>query len=107
MNDHLEVYPDGSVSLTRKEYSVGFTLSEADLGTLNSLLQESGFMALSSEYRAAPGSADLFLYQVRAHGKTVLAEDTVIPGSLQPLIDELVRLVEENAPDDIAPPRIH
>ena len=107
MNDHLEVYPDGSVSLTRKEYSVRFTLSEADLGTLNSLLQESGFMALSSEYRAAPGSADLFLYQVRAHGKTVLAEDTVIPGSLQPLIDELVRLVVENAPDDIAPPRIH
>jgi heat shock protein HslJ len=106
-NDHLEIYPDGSVSLTRKEYSVSFALSEGDLGEISALLESSGFMVLSPEYRAPPGSADLFLYQIRAHGKTVLVEDTAIPESLQPLVDALSRLVVENAPDDIAPPRAH
>lgn len=107
MNDHLKIYHDGSVSLTRKEYSVGFTLSEADLEAISTLLEGSGFMALSPEYRAPPGSADLFLYQVHAYGKTVLVEDTVIPESLQPLIEALTRLVAENGPDDVAPPRVH
>lgn len=106
-NDHLSVYPDGSVSLTRKEYSVSFALSEGDLEEISALLESSGFNALSPEYRAPPGSADLFLYQVRAHGKTVLVEDTVIPESLQPLVEALSRIVVENAPDDIAPPRAH
>ena len=106
-NDHLEVYPDGKVSLTRKDYSVSFALSEAELEEISTLLVSSGFMGLSPEYRAPPGSADLFLYQIRAHGKTVLVEDTVIPEALQPLVDALSRIVGENAPDDIAPPRAH
>jgi len=104
-NDHLEIYPDGKVSLTRKDYSVSFALSKGALEEISTLLGSSGFMALSPEYRAPPGSADLFLYQIRAHGKTVLVEDSVIPESLQPLVDALSRIVGENAPDDIAPPR--
>ncbi|MCU0631887.1 MAG: META domain-containing protein [Methanolinea sp.] len=105
MNDHLAVYPDGSVSLTRKEYFVGFTISEEELETIEALLVDSGFIGLAPHYRAPPGSADLFLYQIRAYGKTVLAEDTAIPEALQPLIEDLTRLVVENAPDDVIPPR--
>ena len=104
MDDHLVIYPDGSVSLTRKDYTAGFTLTENELETLSLLFEESGFMNLALQYQAPPGSADLFIYQIRWQDKTVLAEDTVVPDSLRPLIDELTRLVADHAPDDVMLP---
>jgi len=104
MDDHLAIYPDGTACLTRKEYSVGFNLTEYEMETIVTLLEESEFMNLAFEYRASPGSADLFLYQICWQGRTVLMEDIVIPPTLQTLIDELTLLVVKNGPDDVIPP---
>lgn len=104
MNDHLQIFSDGTATLTRKEYTVSFVLTDAELEQVRQLLDASGFTGLSPEYHAPPGSADLFLYQVRAQGRTVLAEDTAVPPTLQPLIGALTSIVNEHAPDDIAPP---
>lgn len=107
MNDHLVIYPDGTVSLTRKEYSSSFSLEEPDLEALVALFEESGFMNLAPQYPAPPGSADLFIYQICWQGKTVVAEDTMIPEGLQEIIGVLTALVVENAPDDVMIPLGH
>lgn len=104
MDDHLEIYPDGSVSLSRKEYTAGFSLTEPELDAIVALMEDSGFMALAPQYEAPPGSADLFIYQICWQGKTVVVEDTVIPAGLQAVIDELTTLVVEHGPDDGIPP---
>lgn len=104
MDDHLEIYPDGSVSLSRKEYTTGFSLMESELDALVALMEDSGFIACAPHYEAPPGSADLFMYQIYWQGKTVVVEDTVIPAGLQEIIDALTSLVVENGPDDVIPP---
>ncbi|MDD1715758.1 MAG: META domain-containing protein [Methanolinea sp.] len=103
-SDHLVVYTDGSASLTRKEYSTGFSLTSENLVELEDLLTNSGFSSLDPEYRAAPGSADLFTYEITYEGRTVLAEETAVPESLIPVIEALFGLVQESAPDDIMIP---
>lgn len=104
MDDHLLIYPDGSVSLSRKEYTTGFRLTGSELDALLALMEDSGFMACAPHYEAPPGSADLFIYQIRWQGKTVVVEDTAIPAGLQEVIDTLTSLVVENGPDDIHTP---
>ncbi|MGV8128708.1 MAG: META domain-containing protein [Methanolinea sp.] len=104
MDDHLEIYPDGSVSLARKEFTTGFSLTGSELDALAALMEDSGFMACAPHYEAPPGSADLFIYQICWQGKTVIVEDTVIPAGLQEIIDALTSLVVENGPDDVIPP---
>lgn len=104
MDDHLEIYPDGSVSLSRKEYTTWFSLTGSELDALGALMEDSGFMACAPHYEAPPGSADLFIYQICWRGKTVVVEDTVIPAGLQEIIDALTSLVVENGPDDVIPP---
>jgi len=98
MDDHLEIYPDGGVSLSRKEYTTRFSLSEPELDALAALMEDSGFMACAPHYEAPPGSADLFIYQICWQGKTVVVQDTLIPAGLQEVIDELTSLVVEPRP---------
>ena len=52
---------------------------------------------LEGNYSARHGSADLIKYTISYHSKTVNAEDTVIPPSLQPVIDELNRILTMTA----------
>lgn len=103
-HDHLVIYPDGSASLTRKEYATGYTLAPEDLLELQDLLTGSGFSSLDPEYRAVNSGADLFTYEITYDGRTVLAEETAVPEHLIPVIDVLSRLVQENAPDDVMIP---
>jgi heat shock protein HslJ len=103
-NDALTIYQDGSAVVTRKEFTREITLTADELSTIRQLLQDASFGSLQAEYPPAAPGADYFTYTVTYEGKTVTAEDTGVPESLQPLIEALGTLVSENAPDDIAPP---
>ena len=52
---------------------------------------------LEGNYSARHGSVDLIKYTISYHGKTVTAEDTAIPPSLQSVIDELNRVLTMSA----------
>ena len=103
-NDAITVYQDGSAVVTRKEFTGEITLTADELSTIRQLLQDASFGSLQPDYPPEAPGADYFTYTVTYEGKTVAAVDTGVPGSLQPLIEELGTLVSENAPDDIAPP---
>ncbi|MCQ8894010.1 MAG: META domain-containing protein [Methanolinea sp.] len=104
MNDHLVILPDGTAVLERKEYTASFLLPPAVLQSLEEDLAASGFGALAPSYRAPPGSADYFTYQITYKGKTVTADDGAVPPALLPVIEALTQLVIVNGPDDIIPP---
>ena len=103
-NDALTINQDGSAVVTRKEFTREITLTADELSTIRQLLQDASFGSLQPEYPPAAPGADYFTYTVTYEGKTVIAVDTGVPESLQPLIEALGTLVSENAPDDIAPP---
>jgi heat shock protein HslJ len=103
-NDALTIYQDGSAVVTRKEFTREITLTADELSTIRQLLQDASFGSLQADYPPAAPGADYFTYTVTYEGKTVTAQDTGVPESLQPLIEALGTLVSENAPDDIAPP---
>jgi heat shock protein HslJ len=103
-NDALTIYQDGSAVVTRKEFTREITLTADELVTIRQLLQDASFGSLLPDYPPAAPGADYFTYTVTYEGKTVTAQDTGVPESLQALITELGTLVSENAPDDIAPP---
>jgi heat shock protein HslJ len=103
-NDALTIYQDGSAVVTRKEFTREITLTADELSMIRQLLQDASFGSLLHDYPPAAPGADYFTYTVTYEGKTVSAQDTGVPEALQPLIEELVTLVSENAPDDIAPP---
>ena len=103
-NDEITIYQDGSAVVTRKEFTREITLTADELSTIRQLLKDASFGSLLTEYPPAAPGADYFTYTVTYEGKKVTAQDTGVPESLQPLIEELGTLVSENAPDDIAPP---
>jgi len=103
-NDALTLYQDGSALVTRKEFTREITLTADELSTIRQLIQDASFGSLQPDYPPEAPGADYFTYTVTYEGKTVTAQDTGVPESLQPLIEALGTLVSENAPDDIAPP---
>jgi hypothetical protein len=79
--------------LSTKTVSHEFVLNQSDLDQLNDLFDNGPFWVLGSNYTARRGSADYIKYTIRYRGKTVYTEDSAIPSSLQPVIDDLDRII--------------
>jgi hypothetical protein len=56
---------------------------------IEALFGKDQFFILESTYSARAGSADLMKYTISYHGKTVSAEDSAIPPTLMPVIEQL------------------
>ncbi|MDP3565364.1 MAG: hypothetical protein Q8R70_12840 [Methanoregula sp.] len=68
-------------------------MNQTDLERLSGIFTEAQFSMLQGNYSARRGAADYFRYTISYHGKTVIAEDSAIPPSLQPVIDEMNRII--------------
>lgn len=95
-DDHLTIQPGGQATLTRRGAQATFTVDQATLKQLTTLLDKAGFSRLPAESLAQRG-ADLFTYEITYQGRTVRTQDTAIPAALQPAIDLLNTLVQANA----------
>jgi hypothetical protein len=96
-NDRLVVFDNGVAVISGKNVNYEIDLNRSDLDRISQVFNTSQFSMLEGNYSARQGSVDLIKYTVSYHGKTVTAEDSAIPPSLQSVIDELNRVLTLSA----------
>jgi len=93
LNDRLVIFDNGVAVISRKTVSTEIALNQSDLERINGIFNEAQFSMLQGNYSARHGAADYFRYTISYHSKTVIAEDSAIPPSLQPVIAEMNRII--------------
>lgn len=96
-NDRLVVFDNGVAVISGKNLNYEIDLNRSDLDRITQVFNSSQFSLLEGNYSARHAGADLIKYTISYHGKTVIAEDTAIPPSLQAVIDELNRVLTLSA----------
>ena len=96
-DDRLVIFDNGVAVVSSKTVNQEIEINKTDIDRIVYLFNQSQFSTLEGNYSARQGSADLIKYTISYHSKTVSAEDTVIPPSLQPVIDELNRILTMTA----------
>ena len=92
-DDRLVIFDNGMAVISRKTASTEITLNQTDLERISGIFTEAQFSMLEGNYTARSGAADYFRYTISYHSKTVIAEDSAVPPSLQPVIDEMNRII--------------
>ncbi len=93
LNDRLVIFDNGAGVLTGRSGSIEISLNKLDIARINALFSEAQFSMLQPNYPSSHAHADLLTYSVSYHGKTVTVQDTAVPPSFLPVIDELNRIV--------------
>jgi hypothetical protein len=96
-NDRLVVFDNGVAVISGKNVNYEIELNRSDFDRISQVFNASQFSMLEGNYSARHGGVDLIKYTVSYHGKTVTAEDSAIPPSLQSVIDELNRVLTLSA----------
>jgi hypothetical protein len=92
-DDRLVIFDNGVAVVSSKSVNQEIEINKTDIDRIVSLFNQSQFWMLEGNYSARHGSVDLIKYTISYHSTTVNAEDTVVPSSLQPVIDELNRIL--------------
>jgi len=93
IQDRLVIFDNGVAIVSSKTENHEIELNQTDIDRIIQLFDQGRFSTLEGNYSGRHGSADLIKYTIIYHNKTVSAEDTVIPPSIQPIIDELNRII--------------
>ena len=96
-NDRLVIFDNGIAVVSSKTANQEIEINKTDIERIVALFDQSQFPMFEGNYSARQGSADLIKYSISYHNKTVTAEDSVIPPLLQPVIDELNRILTMTA----------
>ena len=91
--DRLVIFDNGVAVISQKTDSTEILLNQSDLERITAIFTDAQFSLLQGNYTARRGAADYFRYTISYHGKTVIAEDSAIPPSLQPVIAGLNRIL--------------
>jgi hypothetical protein len=98
LNDRLVIFDNGAAIVSsNRGGDREIHLNKTDLDLITSVFTGAQFSLLEGNYTARHGSADVFHYTISYHSKTVNAEDSAIPPSLQPVIEELNRILKTGA----------
>lgn len=92
-NDRVVIFDNRVTLVSTRKITTEISLNQTDLEQIDSLFAANRFMDLDGSYTSARGGADLLQYRISYHGKTVTTEDTAIPDQIQPLIEEMDRIV--------------
>ncbi len=95
VNDRVVIFDNGVTLVSTRKMTTEIALNETVLQEINSLFTTSDFLTLEGNYTSGRGGADLMQYRIIYYGKTVRTEDTAIPARMQPVIDEMNRIVSE------------
>jgi len=93
LSDRLVIFDNGVAVISRKTVSTEISLNQSDLQRITNIFNEAQFSMLLGNYTARHGTADYFRYTISYRSKTVNAEDSAIHPSLQPVIDEMNRII--------------
>jgi len=93
IQDRLVIFDNGVTVVSGRTGNHEIELNQTDVDRIILLFDQGHFQSLEGNYSGRQGSADLIRYTITYQGKTVSAEDTAIPPSLQPVIDELNRII--------------
>jgi hypothetical protein len=96
-DDRLVIFDNGVAVVSSKTVNQEIEINKTDIDRIVTLFNQSQFSMLEGSYSARPGSTDLIKYTISYHSKTVNAEDSVVPPALQPVIDELNRILTMTA----------
>jgi hypothetical protein len=97
IQDRLVIFDNGVAVVSTRTASREIELNQTEIDRIRKLFDEGQFAMLEGNYSGRHGSADLIKYTLSYHSKTVSAEDTAIPPTLRPIIDELDRVFTMSA----------
>ncbi len=89
LQDRLVIFDNGVAIVSSRTANQEIELNQTDITGIIQLFEQGRFSALEGNYSGRHGSADLIKYTITYNNKTVSAEDTAIPPSIQPVIDKL------------------
>jgi len=101
VDDRLVVFDNGATLVQSRSISREITLNGTDLHSIRTIFDEGGFMRLEGNFTSARGGADLMRYRIHYGNRTVITEDTAIPSTLEPVIGELNRYLDEGLENPI------
>ena len=99
-DDRLVVFDNGAGIVASRTKNIEITLNQTEMDQIAALIDASRFSQLQGNYTSRRGGADLIQYSISYRGKTVKTEDSAIPPALQPVIDELDRIVSQSGKSD-------
>lgn len=100
-DDRIVIFDNGVAVISRKTISKEIALNKSELERITGIFNDAQFSMLQGNYTARLGAADYYHYIISYHGKTVIAEDSAIPPSLQPVIAELNRFLDRADTDKL------
>lgn len=109
VNDRLVIFDNGVTLVSSRTTSREILLNRTELDRIASVFDAAGFQLLEGNYTSRRGSADLMQYSIRFRGRTVITEDTAVPASLEPVIQEMNRVLSTGmtrGQGDLSLPRI-
>ncbi len=91
LDDRIVIFDNGVAVISQKTASTDIVLNQSDLERISGIFDKAQFSMLQGNYTARRGAADYFRYTISYGKKTVIAEDSAVPPSLQPVINEMNR----------------
>jgi hypothetical protein len=93
-NERISVAPSGQATIIsdRSPAPTVRTLPPADMTSLRTSLERAQIATLERQY-LDPRAADAYQYDVTYQGVTVTADEEVLPATLRPVVDQLVKLL--------------
>jgi len=92
-NDRLVIFDNGVTLISGRMVNTEGRLNQTDLERIGSIFAESKFSSLEGNYTSRHDGVDIIQYTISFGGKTVHTEDTAIPPALQPIIEEMDRIL--------------
>jgi hypothetical protein len=109
VSDRLVIFDNGVTLVSSRTTSREILLNVSALEQIAAIFDEAKYSELEGNYTSGRGGADLMQYSISYRGMTVNTEDTVIPASLEPVIKELDRILDDglkSGQTDLALPKI-
>lgn len=109
VNDRLVIFDNGVALVSSRTTSREIQLNLSDLERISAVFEAAKFTTLEGNYTSLRGGADFMQYSISYRGKTVNTEDTAIPPTLEPVIEEMNRILStglSSGQGDLSLPRI-
>jgi hypothetical protein len=94
VDDRLVIFDNGNGLVQSRTTSREILVNRSDLERIATVFNESRFSKLDGNYTSARGGVDLLRYSIKYRGRTVVTEDTAMPSSLEPVIREMNRILD-------------
>jgi hypothetical protein len=93
-DDRLIIFDNGAAVVSTKAGSRTIVLNATVIAGISDLFTQAQFSMLQTNYPAPRGGSDLIRYSLSYHGKTVTSEESAVPPSLLPVLDQMNTIVK-------------